>query len=84
MTAGLDPVDGSEHLTAANQAAERIYLGLRTSRGMVLKKDEVEATRAWVEAGWAGLVGSHLTLTPTGWLRLDALAVALANVERAV
>jgi hypothetical protein len=31
----------------------------------------------WVAAGWASLDGHVLRLTPTGWLRLDALAASL-------
>lgn len=78
---GTDPVEGSERLTAANRSAERVYLELRTVAGTVLTSDEVATVRPWVAAGWAVLDGARLSLTPKGWLRLDALAVSLANLR---
>jgi oxygen-independent coproporphyrinogen III oxidase len=75
---GADPAEGSETLSAANRVAEAVYLGLRTSDGLLLVGD-AERSRVvrWVEAGWATLAGDRLTLTATGWLRLDALAADL-------
>ena len=34
VTAGTDPIHGEEELTAENQMAERVYLALRTRRGL--------------------------------------------------
>jgi oxygen-independent coproporphyrinogen-3 oxidase len=75
---GKDPMEGDETLWPAEVAAERVYLGLRTTDG--LKATEVELRRAepWIEEGWARRDGGQLTLTPTGWLRMDSLAAALA------
>jgi len=42
-----------------------------------LVNGEIEHVRPWTEAGWAAVEGDMLTLTPTGWLRLDAVASAL-------
>jgi oxygen-independent coproporphyrinogen-3 oxidase len=73
-----DPIDGSEILTAENQIAERVYLGLRTTTGVVISDTEVTRVRAWVDAGWATAIsGSRVVLTPLGWLRLDSLAADL-------
>jgi oxygen-independent coproporphyrinogen-3 oxidase len=73
-----DPIDGSEILTAENQIAERVYLGLRTTAGLVISDAEVARVRAWVEAGWARAIsGTRVVLTPLGWLRLDSLAADL-------
>jgi oxygen-independent coproporphyrinogen-3 oxidase len=78
VSAGQDPVQGHEHLTAENRSAESIYLGLRTSRGVVLDDRELARAAPWIEAGWASADGSgRLTLTAAGWLRLDALAADL-------
>ena len=82
LRAGADPAEGSETLSAANRTAEAVYLGLRTSDGLLLVGD-AERSRVvrWVEAGWATLAGDRLTLTATGWLRLDALAADLTLVR---
>lgn len=78
VEAGRDPVEGDETLWPAEVAAERVYLGLRTTGG--LKATEVELHRAepWIAEGWARREGGQLILTPTGWLRMDSLAAALA------
>jgi oxygen-independent coproporphyrinogen-3 oxidase len=73
-----DPVADQEQLTEANRAAERIYLGLRTTKGLSISEPEREHVRSWVDAGWARLHDDdQLVLTPLGWLRLDALAADL-------
>ncbi|HEX6536873.1 MAG TPA: radical SAM family heme chaperone HemW [Gemmatimonadaceae bacterium] len=77
LRSGRDPIAGREVLTDESLACERIYLGLRTVDG--LRVDDALARRVlpWVEAGWALLDHGRVRLTPTGWLRLDALASAL-------
>jgi oxygen-independent coproporphyrinogen III oxidase len=77
VRAGRDPKEGEEVLSHENRAAERVYLGLRTSAGLALTGSESSKVRRWVEAGWATLHGTILRLTPEGWLRLDALAAGL-------
>jgi oxygen-independent coproporphyrinogen III oxidase len=81
VTGGEDPVAGAEQLTSANHLEERVYLELRTAAGTVLDARETGMAAAWVTAGWARLSENRLRLTSSGWLRLDALAVALANVR---
>ena len=75
-------MEGSETLSPANRIAEEVYLGLRTSDGLVLVGD-AERSRVvrWIDAGWAELAGDRLTLTADGWLRLDALAADLTLVR---
>lgn len=75
LDGGDDPIEGSETLTAENEVAERVYLGLRTSAGLLLGKDERAHVRPWVDAGWGSVADDgRLVLTAEGWLRLDALA----------
>ncbi len=74
---GLDPMEGQEVLSAESRQAERVYLGLRTSEGLVLTEAERSKARRWIDEGWAALNGDTLRLTAEGWLRLDALAAAL-------
>lgn len=74
---GRDPIEGEEVLSSENRAAERVYLGLRTSSGLKLTRAEQSTARRWADAGWASLVGDVVRLTPEGWLRLDALAADL-------
>lgn len=78
LSAGADPIQGDETLTPDNRSAELVYLGLRTSRGVVLEEAELGHVAPWIDAGWAMVDGSHrLVLTPRGWLRLDALSADL-------
>ena len=77
LDAGADPMEGRERLTAANREAETVYLGLRTSDGLVLRSGEREVVAPWLAEGWGRLDGERLQLTPLGWLRLDALAASL-------
>lgn len=78
LGANEDPLDEQEHLTDANRVAESVYLGLRTTDGLLLSSSELEHVRPWIDAGWAVLGHrDRLVLTPLGWLRLDALAADL-------
>lgn len=80
VTQGLDPVEGSETLSPANLSAEAVYLGLRTSEGLIISPGEADRIRPWIARGWANIVeGNRLVLTAQGWLRLDALAVDLTH-----
>lgn len=81
LSEGTNPMAGSERLTPANRVSERAYLELRTLEGTVLTDMEKELVQPWIRAGWAQLARSRLILTAAGWLRLDSLAVALANVR---
>ncbi len=77
---GRDPVAGDEFLTEENRAAEEAYLGLRTTVGVRADGSVERMSRSWIDQGWAGLRNGRLTLTPSGWLRLDSLAAELTRV----
>ena len=81
LRSGADPVSGSESLTDENRIAEEVYLGLRTTDGLPVRAEERELIRPWIDAGWGGLRGDRLCLSPTGWLRLDALATSLTTIR---
>lgn len=78
VQAGTDPIEGDEVIGPAQRAAERVYLGLRTTDGLEAGVEEFGRAARWLDEGWAERVHDRLVLTPAGWLRLDALAVALA------
>jgi oxygen-independent coproporphyrinogen III oxidase len=79
---GIDPIAEQERLTAENRQAESIYLGLRTLGGLQVTAREMPRIAAWVDAGWGHLTETGvLSLTPLGWLRLDALAADLTVVR---
>jgi oxygen-independent coproporphyrinogen-3 oxidase len=82
LAAGETVLGGEESLTDDNRAAEEVYLGLRTHRGLPITEDEVIRVRPWESAGWAVIDEPHknprIRLTPTGWLRLDSLAAEIA------
>jgi oxygen-independent coproporphyrinogen-3 oxidase len=79
LRAGLDPTEDGEVLTTADIAAERAYVGLRTTDGLVLTEEIEARTVRWREAGWAQILNDRLQLSALGWMRLDALAVDLTH-----
>ncbi|MCU0618977.1 MAG: radical SAM family heme chaperone HemW [Gemmatimonadaceae bacterium] len=80
VRAGRDPVAGEERLDPAARSTEDVYLGLRTTAGLVLHPDEAPVVAPWIAAGWAEQrPDGRLVCTPQGWLRLDALAATLTR-----
>jgi oxygen-independent coproporphyrinogen-3 oxidase len=80
LDAGQDPLEGGESLTEENRVAERVYLGLRSDRGLPVTADDHELVQPWLDAGWASLSEDGiLRCTANGWLRLDSLAAALTH-----
>lgn len=77
LRSGDSVVAGSEQLSEANSAVERVYLGLRTDAGLAATDAELRLARPWVESGWAVIRHGTIVLTATGLLRLDALAASL-------
>jgi oxygen-independent coproporphyrinogen III oxidase len=77
LSAGRDPVAGSEQLTRENQDTERVYLGLRTIDGLVLEPGDDRVIDSWEEQRWVERRAERAVLTPRGWLRLDTLAADL-------
>ena len=53
--------------------------GMDSRQGLHVTDAERPVVERWVRAGWAELHGDRIRLTPSGWLRLDALAVALTS-----
>lgn len=74
---GESVVADAETLTEENRNSERVYLGLRTQRGLVFTNSERALSKDWVDEGWAIIDDRVLRLTPEGWLRLDSLAARL-------
>lgn len=78
---GEDPVAGEERLNEEQRALERVYLGLRTTDGLLAGEYDSATIREWIEAGWARVEGGRVILTPLGWLRLDSLAADLTEAR---
>ena len=76
---GRDPEEGSETLTGEQRGLERVYLGLRTAEGADMRDGDAPLVDRWIVMGWAEVVQGRITLTPSGWLRLDALVSALTD-----
>lgn len=79
---GQDPREGEEALDAGNTTAETVYLGLRTIDGLIVSPEDEAFVSRWIAAGWVICrtdADGHrrLICTPTGWLRMDALAADL-------
>jgi oxygen-independent coproporphyrinogen-3 oxidase len=77
VEADVDPVDGAETLSDEQRQIEGYYLGLRCLTGVSLSNLRGFDPGPWVSEGWAEIRAQRLLLTPTGWLRLDALVAAL-------
>ncbi len=79
---GLSLRDGRERLNADQRRLERIWLNLRTTRGLgpedTLGAAADERLDIWRDAGWLD-AGERPRLTPAGWLRLDALVAEVAG-----
>ena len=74
------PVDNEEELDAGKVRLERIWLGLRTRRGICLQDLPASArdrARYWEENALAVAEGNVVRLTPRGWLVMDRLTVEL-------
>lgn len=77
-------LEGEEILGPTESRLERIWLWLRTFRGLPLEELSHPGRKmvlSWVEVGWAVQGRSSVVLTPEGWLLLDHLAVQLDRVE---
>jgi len=79
LAAGEDPVAGSETLSAEDRRLERLFLGLRTARGV--PRDLVGERRETVEQlladGLAVFRGDSFVLTDEGFAVADAIAAHL-------
>jgi oxygen-independent coproporphyrinogen-3 oxidase len=78
MRSGGAVVAGCERVSGSRERLERIYLGLRTSRGVEAGLLTPALAERWRGSGWARVCDGRVCLTPEGWLRLDALVAALA------
>jgi oxygen-independent coproporphyrinogen-3 oxidase len=80
------PVAGSEILDAAAERLERLWLGLRTRRGLATggAGGSVEGLlRSWARAGLAEVAEDVVRLTAEGWLVMDRLVVELDDALEA-
>ena len=87
VAAGLPALEAEEVLTEEQRELERLYLALRTDRGLslaALYRPLPPSTAHWVEQGWAEIREQRLVCTAEGWLRLDALVHDLTSAGRAV
>jgi len=88
LQAGRGPLEGWERVGPEEEELERIWLGLRTNRGLApdfVQKVSSDGLRLddWIEAGWMEERNGRWMATIEGWLRLDAIAAELAGAENA-
>lgn len=87
LEGGEGPVEGQELLGAGESQLERLWLALRTKRGIATGDPLARSTvagagdllDAWREAGWVIRDDSGVRLTAEGWLRLDELVAELGR-----
>ena len=80
LRGGRPAAEGGELLGVGDVRLERIWLGLRSQRGVrasTLNNEARALVGSWALRGWAVLSGDGVRLTPDGWLMLDSLAVEL-------
>jgi oxygen-independent coproporphyrinogen-3 oxidase len=78
VEAGMPPRLAHEALDSAAMRLEDLYLGLRTTDGVLVELIPRELATAWSRAGWGAEAAGRFRLTPEGWLRLDALVAQAA------
>jgi coproporphyrinogen III oxidase-like Fe-S oxidoreductase len=78
VTAGESPVAGFERLDDVSVELEELYLGLRTLEGVAADRLPQGTAATWLSSGWASTSEGRVRLSAEGWLRLDALAAAVA------
>lgn len=81
VAGGQLPVEDGETISPDDAALERIWLGLRTRRGMplrVLSHEQWALASEWEARGWALPAVQRLQLSAKGWLLLDRLALDLS------
>lgn len=74
---GGPAVEGKEQLDARALRIEALYLGLRTVEGLDSGLIPPEKARQWRNADWLVESDGRYSLTPQGWLRMDALIADL-------
>ncbi len=82
--AATGPVSGVERLTPEAERLERIWLGLRTRRGLPASDpawNDAGQLARWIELGWLERRGASIVATLEGWLRLDALVATIAGAQ---
>jgi len=79
LAAGEDPVAGSETLTDEDRRLERLFLGLRTARGVPreLVANRTEMVERLLVDGLACFAGDAFVLTDEGFAVADAIAARL-------
>ena len=81
INAGTDPTDGAEWLSGEARTIEKHYLGFRTDRGVDREHIHDGVARTLLTSGWARETEGCLALTPTGWLRMDAIVALTTSRE---
>ena len=80
--AGRLPVAGQEEVVGESRRLERVWLALRTDRGVAREELGPGARRLsqrWLARGLARSDADRVRLTAEGWLLIDQLAVELAG-----
>ena len=79
---GSDPTEARERLSGRQRQLERLYLGLRTDRGVAKAPwwtIDPSKEQAWTSEGWLVREGDRYRFTARGWLRLDELVSSLTT-----
>jgi oxygen-independent coproporphyrinogen-3 oxidase len=71
LHAGLSPVADVEVLDEENIANEQVYLGLRTTEGVRVGRDELVQLQSWADQGWAAFsqptAADHVSQAAPEW-----------------
>ena len=84
LSEGMGPVNGWECVDEKDEALERIWMGLRTIKGLSLQaQSSAQSYRLerWAEGGWLKRKRDRWIPTVEGWLRLDSMVAEIASAE---
>jgi len=85
LARGDEVLEGRETPGAGESRLERLWLALRTNRGLPadgamgaeIRSNAADLLEAWCTAGWVDRDGADLRLTAEGFLRMDELTALL-------
>jgi oxygen-independent coproporphyrinogen-3 oxidase len=91
LMGGGRALEDHETVGAGESRLERLWLALRTNRGLPagdpLAREVMagagDLVRTWSEAGWLTVDESRIRFTAEGWLRMDELVAALSGRAQA-
>ena len=84
LRGGMGPIAGWERVSKEDEALERIWMDLRTIKGLPVRSQtaaESDQFERWANVGWLERQGDRWVPTVEGWLRMDSMVAEIASTE---